>query len=118
MTHHAGLLYGLVVVGAATFDEFLADARTLFRESFTQEEADALGKLVLARNLNPKLLRSWHEARVLAVRAGYLRNIFLLPDESLAWDVERGLVKTNTFEERQAFNRRVAAIHGRIPQLG
>jgi len=100
------------------FNEFVMDCRTLFKEAFTQDENDSLGKLILARNLNPKLQKSWHEARRLGVRAGYLSGKFLTADESLAWQMDRGLVPPNTFEQRQAFNRRVSSIHKGIPVLG
>jgi hypothetical protein len=73
--------------------------------------------LLTARNLNGTSPKGWHEARILAVRAGYVRDKFLNADEQLAWDVDRGRVDTSSFEGRRAFNRRVAEIHGETPLL-
>jgi hypothetical protein len=101
----------------ATFNQFETAVRDQFGEAMNQDELNALGRLVVARNLNPRLLYSWSKARELGVRAGFLRDIFLTADERLSWDVDRGIVKTDTLEERQAFNRRVAQIHGKIPLL-
>jgi hypothetical protein len=102
----------------AAWDEFAADVQTLFFDSLTTDEGEALLKIMNARNLNKNNPRDWHKARQIAVRAGYLRPHFLTPDEQLAIDVETGKIPTNTFEEKRAFARRVAEIHGRIPVLG
>jgi len=98
--------------------EFADEVKTLFFDSLNQDEADALVKVMNARNLNKTSVRDWHRARVLAVRAHFLRDKFLTPDEQLSIDVESGKVPLDTFEQRQVFQRRVAALHGKVPLLG
>jgi hypothetical protein len=71
-----------------------------------------------ARNLNKTSVRDWHKARYLAVKAGFLRDKFLTPDEQLSIDVESGKVPLNTFEQRRDFQRRVSELHKGTPLLG
>ena len=70
-----------------------------------------------ARSLNSNTTKGWHTARTLGVRNGTVRQLFLTPDELLSWQMDKDEIPLGTFEERQAFQRRVAAIHGGIPKL-
>jgi hypothetical protein len=101
----------------SAFFEFRDECKSLLFEILNQEECDALLRVMNARNLGKNVVKNWHTARVLASKAGHIRSR-LLPDEQLAWDMDRGLVPTNTFAERQAFNRRVSELHGKTPLLG
>lgn len=104
-----------IQLGYFAFEE---QCRQQFKDHFTTEEIQAMSRLLTSRNLNGTSPKGWHEARVLAVRAGYVRDKFLNADEQLAWDVDRGLVDTNSFEGRRAFNRRVSEIHKGTALLG
>lgn len=101
----------------ATFSHYITAVVEQFGQAMTHDELNSLGRLVVARNLNPTLLYSWAEARVLGVRNGTIRPLFLTPDELLSWQVDKGEVPMNTFAERQAFQRKVAALNKGIPLL-
>jgi hypothetical protein len=98
--------------------QFLDEVKVLFDDTLTDDERKAVAGILTARNWNANNSRDWHRARVLAVRAHYVRETFLNPDEKLSWDLDRDLIPLNTFADRQAFNRRVAGLHGKTPILG
>lgn len=108
-----------VIAGAeSAIAAFWEECKTLFDDTFTQEENAAIARVMDARNFQSNSVRDFHKARVLAVRAHYVREKFLTPDEQLSWDLDRDLIPLNTFADRQAFNRRVSGLHGKTPILG
>jgi hypothetical protein len=102
----------------SAYAQFENEYRTLFFDIMTKAETEALIRIMRARDLNSNSVRDWHRARNLGCRAGFLRDKFLTPDEKLSWDVETGKVPLDTFEQRQEFQRKVAAINKGIPLLG
>jgi len=102
----------------SAFYRFAEECRALFfKEEFTTEEIQAMTRIVEARSLNANTVKGWHTARVLGVRNETVRPLFLTPDEQLSLRYDRGEFDTSTFEGKQKFNREVAKVHGRIPQL-
>jgi hypothetical protein len=102
----------------SAFYQFAEECRVLFfKEEFTTEEIQAMTRIVEARSLNANTVKGWHTARVLGVRNETVRPLFLTPDEQLSLRYDRGEFDTSTFEGKQKFNREVAKVHGRIPQL-
>jgi hypothetical protein len=102
---------------AATFEHYVTAVIEQFGQAMTQDELNSLGRIVVARNYNPTSLYSWSEARILGVRNGTIRPLFLTPDELLSWQVDKGEVPMNTFADRQAFQRKVAAIKNGTPLI-
>ncbi len=97
--------------------KFLDEVKTLFSDDLTDDERQAVARIVNSRNLDANSVKGWHQARVSAVRARYVREKFLTPDEALAWSLDRDEISLDSFSDRQAFSRRVSELHKGIPLL-
>jgi len=98
------------------FSQFHAEAIREFGQAFTESDIAAIIRVMKLHNL-PQTGKAFSQARYLAASAGYISEKFLNADEKLALELDR-LDRPMTFEEKRAFNRKVAALHKGTPLLG